>query len=98
LVIRDRAIEFPQTAASYEYRPPERSGTWDVSLVTADELGTLRRFLERRSALAVDARSRIARELAARLRTKIGGVPEHIHPEALIEEVVRTKTTRGDQR
>ena len=98
LVVRDRVMDVSQRTASFEYRPPERSGTWDVSLVTADELGTLRRFLERRGALAVDARSRIAREIATRLRTKIGGVPENVHPEALIEEVVRTKAMREGQR
>lgn len=98
LVIRDRSLEPVQEPASYEHGPPDRSGTWDVSLVTAEELGTLRQFLERRGTLNIEARSRIGREIADRIRPKIGGVPEIIHPEALIEEVVRTKSTRGDQR
>ena len=98
LVIRDRILEHEQARALYEHRPPERSGTWDVSLVNADELGTLRRFLERRGSLGMEARTRIARELATRIRPKISGAPTHMHPEALIEEIVRTKTSRGDQR
>jgi uncharacterized RDD family membrane protein YckC len=98
LVIRDRVLEHQHAPALYEHRPPERSGTWDVSLVTAEELGTLRRFLERRGTLSIEARNRIAREMATRIRPKISGAPALIHPEALIEEIVRTKTSRGDQR
>jgi uncharacterized RDD family membrane protein YckC len=92
IVIRDRDATFASSPAAYEYPLPERSGSWDVSSVTADELATLRRFLERRRQLTIDARTRLATQLAARVRTKIAGVPELIHPEALIEEVVRSKS------
>ena len=95
IVVRERLADVAQTAATFEYATPERSGTWDVSAVTADEVATLRRFLERRAYLTLDVRTRLATELATRMRPKIAGIPELIHPEAIIEEIVRTKASRA---
>lgn len=67
---------------------------WDVSGVTAEEVATLRRFLERRADLDPTARGRLAHELAARLAPKLVGPPDDLLPEALLEAVVAAKTAR----
>ncbi|MBA2752563.1 MAG: RDD family protein [Actinobacteria bacterium] len=68
---------------------------WDVSSVSAEDLGTVRRFLERRPFLTPEARSRLANELAARLRTKVSGPAEDLHPEVFLAEVAAVKSARG---
>ena len=68
---------------------------WDVSAVTAGEVATVRRFLERRSALAADARARLAEDMARRLRAKVAGAPEDIHAEAFLEGVSAAKASRA---
>jgi uncharacterized RDD family membrane protein YckC len=67
---------------------------WDVSAVTADELATVRRFLDRRSGLTADARARLAGELAGRLRPKVVGPPPGQAPEAFLEALAAAKTAR----
>ncbi|PLS76485.1 MAG: hypothetical protein CYG61_01840 [Actinobacteria bacterium] len=67
---------------------------WDLSSVTADDVATVRRFLERRATLTPEARSRLARELAGRLRPKVVGPPADLHPEMFLEEVAAAKSAR----
>lgn len=78
--------------------PPPAPGptvaAWDVSSITADELATVRRFLDRRATLAPDARGRLSRDLAARLRPKVVGPPDDLHPELFLEEVAAAKAAR----
>ena len=74
--------------------PPE-AATWDVSTVSIEELGTVRRFLERRPTLTPQARSRLAWELATRLRPKVTGPPEDLDPEAFLDLLAATKAARG---
>lgn len=83
--------------------PPRTSGvalgeetwaSWDVSAVTVDEVATLRRFLERRVQLEPAARTRLAHEMAARLRPKVVGPAENLASEALLEAVVAAKAAR----
>ena len=95
LVIRDRVARSLDPAMMYHFSAGMPSGGWDVGSVTADELATLRRFLERRAQLDPQARMRIASELASRIRPKVAGAPATIHPEALIEQIVRIKMARG---
>jgi hypothetical protein len=70
------------------------SETWDVSAVTPEELATVRRFLERRTTITTDARSRLAWELATRLRPKVIGPPEDLHPEEFLEQIAAVKARR----
>ena len=81
-----------------DWRSTQRSGHdpggWDVSAVTAEELATVRRFLERRSTLTFEARDRLASELASRLRPKVFGPTEGLEPEAFLEDVVAAKAAR----
>ena len=68
---------------------------WDVSAVTADELATVRRFLDRRHSLLPDARARLAYQLASRLRPKVAGPPDDLHPETFLAELTAAKGARG---
>ena len=64
---------------------------WDVASVTAEELATVRRFLERRADLLPEARSRLAQELATRLRPKVSSPLAGGHPEEFLEGLVAAK-------
>jgi uncharacterized RDD family membrane protein YckC len=68
---------------------------WDVSGVSAEDLATVRRFLDRRGSLQPAARAHLATDLAARIRPKVVGAPDGWHPESFLEAVVAAKTTRG---
>ena len=95
LVVRERRGERskPQPSSS---SPPSwvPAAAWDVSGVSADELATVRRFLDRRGSLTADSRHRLARELAVRLRPKVVGPSEDQSPEAFLEELSATKAAR----
>jgi uncharacterized RDD family membrane protein YckC len=70
-------------------------GDWDVSGVTAEEVATVRRFLERRPGLTQAARSRLARELTTRLYPKVVGPPSEVAPEHFLEQLVAAKGARS---
>lgn len=86
---RGRAAEL-----AAQLRPTSDAGTWDVSSVTAEELATVRRFLERRTTLTPQSRSRLAHDLAVRLRPKVVGPPDDLHPELFLEELAAAKAAR----
>jgi len=67
---------------------------WDVSGVTAGEVATVRRFLDRRATLTPEARARLAEELYLRLRPKVVGPPEAITPESFLEDLSAAKAAR----
>ena len=69
--------------------------TWDVSGVTADELATVRRFLERRPGLTPPARASLAQELTKRLYPKVVGPPPEVAPEHFLEQLVAAKAARS---
>lgn len=99
LVIRDRR---QRTALAPSGPPPAPgvaegpdAGLWDVSAVTAEEVATVRRFLDRRATLTPDARARLAGELATRLGPKVVGPPREWQPEAFLEYLVAAKGARG---
>lgn len=73
---------------------PPGSAAWDVSAVTADDLATLRSFLERRGGLTAPARAALAADLAARLRPKVGGVPHGDADEDFLAAVAVVKASR----
>lgn len=72
--------------------PGETRG-WDVSAVTDAEIALIRRFVQRRSSLSPDARSRLARDLAARLRPRIARVDEP-DDELFLVQVLAEKAGR----
>jgi uncharacterized RDD family membrane protein YckC len=70
------------------------AATWDVSAVSADDVATVRAFLERRSRLQPDARRALARELASRLRPRVGGASPSTGDEHFLELLVAAKAER----
>ncbi len=74
---------------------PADSALYDVSAVSAEELATVRRFLDRRATLTPEARDRLAREMATRLGPKVVGPPRQWEPEAFLEYLVAAKAARG---
>ncbi|MGI8674894.1 MAG: RDD family protein [Thermoleophilaceae bacterium] len=69
-------------------------GAWDVSAIDADELSTVRRFLERRETLGASARAELAEELTARLRPKVAGAHEGLTAEQFLERLAAAKAAR----
>ena len=99
LVVRERrgprpAPVHPADAFRAAHQPAGAEPSWDVSAVTAEEVATVRRFLERRAGLVPDARHRLAEELAARLRPKVVGPSPDLGPEAFLEELAAAKAAR----
>ncbi len=96
LVVRERRggrVE-DRPLASLELTGTEWA-TWDVSSVTAVELATVRRFLERRPTLTPESRERLSRELATRLRPKVVCPDDDLAPEAFLERLAGAKAARG---
>ena len=97
LVVREkqaRSRPSPLTAWQAAARPWTSGEGWDVSAVTAEELATVRRFLDRRGGLTAEARSRLAGELTLRLWPKVVGPAEGMHPEAFLEDLAAAKAAR----
>lgn len=98
VVIRDRR-EIDRVLAADPLAAPagDPFGTgarWDVSAVGADDVATVRAFLERRSALPVATRARLAGQLDAGLRPLVGGADER-DPERFLEILYDAKRTSG---
>jgi uncharacterized RDD family membrane protein YckC len=95
LVVRERrAAVMP--AAAYAPSPAVAPYLeWDVSAVSAEDVATLRHFLERRVSLSPGARAHLATDLAARVQPKVVGAADGWHPESFLEAVVAAKTARG---
>jgi uncharacterized RDD family membrane protein YckC len=92
LVIRDpQAADVPLPPRILD---PE-TASWDVSTITVEEIGTVRRFLERRNSLDRQARARIADQLATRLHPKVGGAPQSIVAESFLEKLAAAKSARS---
>jgi uncharacterized RDD family membrane protein YckC len=67
---------------------------WDVSVITAQELAVVRRFLERRHSLDGAARGDLAYRLSAGLRSKVAGAPADLSAEAFLEQLASIKSSR----
>lgn len=96
LVIRERrtrAVEEAPLDTSMASRT--EAAVLDTSAVTADELAAIRHFLARRHDIDHDARRELAHTMAERLRPKIGGAPEDVHGERLLELVAGAKAARA---
>jgi len=97
VVIRDRRAIDRRSHRSASIGEPVRPGagaTWDVSRVAADELATVRAFLERREGLTLVARARLAGRLAGALGARVAGADES-DPERFLEILYATKSERG---
>jgi uncharacterized RDD family membrane protein YckC len=89
-------------AAAHVTQPPAPVGeagledlpAWDVSGLRDADLAALRRFLERRHALDVVPRNLLARDLADRLRPRVGGVGGELAPERFLELVAALRSLR----
>jgi uncharacterized RDD family membrane protein YckC len=88
----DRAKVVPAFAPPVD---PESARTWDVTAISADDVATLRAFLERRPQLRAESRNAIGGELAARLRPRVGGAPTNLSDERFLELLVAAKSARG---
>jgi uncharacterized RDD family membrane protein YckC len=93
-VVRDRHGDRRAAAATAPLRDPGPAAGWDVSAVSAGDVATVRTFIERRVDIDPDARSQLARDLAARLRPRVGGAPEQMSDEEFLELLVAAKAAR----
>lgn len=93
IVVRERRQSTALPAGSPP--APADSALYDVSAVSAEEVATVRRFLDRRATLTPEARDRLALDMASRLGPKVVGPPRQWEPEAFLEYLVAAKAARG---
>ena len=96
LIVRERPGGIRARPAPAEAAlAPDASDGWDVSAVSAQDIGTVRQFLDRRAG-ARRARSRGARrELERRLRPLVAGAPDRLDPEEFLERLAAAKADRA---
>ena len=85
------ASAIPLPAAALGAEPGAR---WDVSGVPAEDVATVRAFLERRDGLAREPRARLAAQLDGALRPRVAGADES-DPERFLEILYDAKRARG---
>jgi uncharacterized RDD family membrane protein YckC len=90
LIVRERPGGIRKPAMAASFARPVADG-WDVSSVSAQDIGTVRQFLARRESLAKPARAELASELERRLRPLVAGAPDHIAPEEFLERLSAAK-------
>ncbi|MEY2514058.1 MAG: hypothetical protein QOJ89_1416 [bacterium] len=90
----DRAKPVPAPVAAAAPDHAAAGATWDVSAVPAEDIATVRAFLERRHGLAADARARLAAQLDGALRPSVGGADER-DSERFLEILYDAKRARG---
>jgi uncharacterized RDD family membrane protein YckC len=74
--------------------PPELA-MWDVTAVTPADLAVVQAYLGRRFQYELQARRRLAEDLASRLWPKVAGLSTPMEPEQFLEAVVLVKSSRG---
>ena len=87
VVLREHraGIESPRTAVP----------VYAASTGGSEELAAVRSFLERRSDIDWNARNELATTIAARLRPKVAGVPDHLRSEEFLEQLAVAKAQRS---
>ena len=93
LIVRERRGGIRRRPA-FEAAPAHAGDGWDVSAVSAQDIGTVRQFLGRRGMLETRARAQLARELERRLRPRVAGAPD-LEPEEFLERLAAAKTDRA---
>jgi uncharacterized RDD family membrane protein YckC len=96
LVVRERT-EQPslRELRMTQPQPAPAVYAWDVTAVSGDELAAVRSFLARRSDLTLEARYRLAADLAGALRPKVVGAPDNLGSEAFLEKLAVAKLPRA---
>ena len=94
LVVRERLAATRVESTDQGGGPPREEVGWDVSAVGADQMAMVRSFLARRDGLRPEARARLAEQLAAGLRPRVGGADEE-DAEMFLELLDSEKTRRG---
>jgi uncharacterized RDD family membrane protein YckC len=98
LIVRERPggvhAHSAPTDLTVAVAPGSQDG-WDVSAVSARDVGTVRQFLGRRAELDAGPRAELAGELERRLRPLVAGAPEHIEPEEFLERLAAAKADRA---
>ncbi|MDQ3770048.1 MAG: RDD family protein [Actinomycetota bacterium] len=94
LVIRERLAATSVERGDPAPGPAWEKVGWDVSAVDGDQMAMVRAFLARRDGLRPDARDRLAEQLAAGLRPRVGGADED-DAEIFLELLDSEKTRRG---
>ena len=92
LVVRERAGRASRRRPPTARRPRRAADGWDVSAVSAQDIGTVRQFLERREGLADGPRGELAEELERRLRPRVAGAPEGLRAEEFLERLSAAKS------
>jgi uncharacterized RDD family membrane protein YckC len=92
-VVRDRHGNRTEAAALPQI-DTSRAATWDVTAVSAEDVATVRSFLERRDGLRAQARLQLAAQLASGLRPHVGGAPSGMGDERFLELLVAAKSER----
>ena len=96
LIVRERSGGIGKRPAAGEAaRVPGSEDGWDVSAVSARDVGTVRQFLDRRAGLDAGARAQLARDLERRLRPLVAGAPERLDPEEFLERLAAAKADRA---
>ena len=90
LVVRERPGSFKAEPAAGPATARAADG-WDVSAISAQDIGTVRQFLARRQGLADGARAELAGELERRLRPRVAGAPEGLQAEDFLERLSAAK-------
>ncbi|HWS44626.1 MAG TPA: RDD family protein [Acidimicrobiia bacterium] len=95
IVTRDKFSGLAATITAPITVPAHAVTTWDVSALDADDLATIRHFLDRRLTLPWSVRTYFATALATRVAPVVPGAPAGTHPEYLLEGVVVAKQARA---
>ena len=92
LVVRERPGELH--GGRHQRRATARAADgWDVSAVSAQDIGTVRRFLGRPRASPTGRASELAEELERRLRPRVAGAPEELRAEEFLERLSAAKSS-----
>jgi uncharacterized RDD family membrane protein YckC len=87
IVVRDRRALQPEMRMTRAIEVP----AWDTSAIRPEEIDTVASFLARRDQIDYGARQQLARELAARLRPRVGGSVTAESDEMFLERLVVAK-------